>query len=515
MQDVKISCLNCPSFLSPEKSVEFFQKSIGAPVCARFGKPIGHRKSTVEQRKVIGEFYASRCDQYGKPCPPIPNWKDVKFEVALPDMVARNGSPVDPDVVKSCSMCENFIREDVVYQNDGVAFSAGMCAAFGKLLLANRYSEEAKGCEYRSRGTARNHMTGITFIREYTPDFLGDNDPVLILKRTRGEFIPPEDFKTDAPVSSGDEEDGIRGWRKITDPKTGIEIFIPVFTDTIFTPERRAMIPRTGDREHPEDYVDHMQLTYKVGVLWHELEETPALWGISGTGKTEFFRYMAWLMNLPYHHFPINYSSELDDLEGKLLFINQQTDFQLGRFSSEWTEPGVLGVDEWNTGKEDVQQFFRPLTENSRRLILDQWDGRHLAQGEFTYLGMSMNPPWDMRNIGAHEISDADSRRLNHIRVDLPPEEVEKEIILRRVQSLDGYVIHPDRIDFVMKCAEDIRGLSENGTIPISWAIGPQIKVARLLKYFEPIQAYGIAAANFLEPQAAERLLDAVKTHVE
>jgi MoxR-like ATPase len=236
---------------------------------------------------------------------------------------------------------------------------------------------------------------------------------------------------------------------------------------------------------------------------------------MSGTGKTEFFRYMAWLMRLPFERFPINNSSELDDLEGKMTFVNQETKFQPGRFTEAWIRPCVLDLDEWNTGPEDVQQFFRPLMDNSKSLILDAWDGREYGRGDNTFFGMAMNQSWDIRNIGAKEIGDADARRLHHVEMELPPDEIEREIIKRHVMSSDGYEVSKDHLDLIIAVSRDLRELSDNATIPISWGIAPNIKVARLLKYFNPQRAYGIAAGNFIEPAARERFVDAISTHIE
>jgi MoxR-like ATPase len=108
-----------------------------------------------------------------------------------------------------------------------------------------------------------------------------------------------------------------------------------------------AQIPHTGDDEHPEDYRDHGLYVYKTAVLWTELDETPALWGQAGTGKTEFFRHMAWLMQLPFIRFSINGSTEVDELEGQDAYTEGVgTHFEYGRFAKAWQSPCVIVVDE-------------------------------------------------------------------------------------------------------------------------------------------------------------------------
>jgi hypothetical protein len=113
-------------------------------------------------------------------------------------------------------------------------------------------------------------------------------------------FVDPSLYETDRPVTQEQKDKGIRAWRKVVDPATENFTFLPIYRPDYFSDVERAKIPRTGDDEHPEDYIDHGFYVYKVSVLWMELDETPGLWGQAGTGKTEFFRHMAWLMQMPF-----------------------------------------------------------------------------------------------------------------------------------------------------------------------------------------------------------------------
>mgnify|MGYP002353856858 CR=1 FL=1 len=189
------------------------------------------------------------------------------------------------------------------------------------------------------------------------------------------------------------------------------------------------------------------------------------------------------------------------------------THFQYGRLPLAWSHAGVICIDEPNTGPPDVWQFIRPLTDNSKQLVLDVNNGETIYRHNSAYLGMAMNPAWDVRNVGTIEIGDADANRLFHVYVDLPPEKLEREIIKARVK-LDGWELSGPQIDMVMAIARDLRELTEQGTLPISWAIRPQIKVARALRWFDTITAYRRAVGDFLEPEAQQALLDAVRSHV-
>lgn len=506
------SCLNCPSFLQPDEAAQFFRKSIGVPVCARFGKPIGRITSDQRETERIAKHFASTCPQYGEPRPAVPNWDTAQFQVTLPDPDTIGAPQNDPQLVTSCAGCRNFVREDIVARDLG--WTSGLCSAKGKLLLANRYTLEARACQIKSFGAVRQDTTGLMFLPEYDENFVGSADPVREFNKQKDNFIDPVDYPTDKEVSEDDVEHGIRAWRKIYDPNTGNEVYLPIYRIDFFSPEEQAKIPRTGDQEHPEDYIDHNFFTYKVAVLWTELDETPAMWGKAGTGKTELARHMAWLMCLPFERFSITGSTELDDLAGKMHFTEGKgTHFEYGRLPKAWTKPCVIVIDEPNTGPPDVWQYLRPLTDNSKQLVNDMNAGERLDRHDDCYLMMAMNPAWDIMNVGAQMIGDADANRLMHLFVELPPPQLEREIIKKRCEH-DGYEISDEMLDMVMSIATDIRALCDDGTLPISWMIRPQLKVARALRWFDALTAYKMGSADYLEPQAQEILLNVVRTHV-
>lgn len=510
------SCVGCPSMLSPEESARFFGKSLGTAMCAQFGKPIGKVDSTPAERERIALALAKPCSKYGEQRPLTPNYNQVDFQVMLPDpmVIGRTPDPDNQELCKTCTTCKNFVRDGHVLQEHG--WAAGLCSAKGQLVPSNRYALAARNCEYREFGTPRMESNGMTFLPEYRVD-----DPAVKVtahsqhRAADGSFVDPSEYPTDKEVEAEDQSKGIRAWRKIIDPVTGNEVYIPVYNIEFFSEEERAKVPRTGDDEHPEDYIDHFAGTYKTAVLWTELDETPALWGEAGTGKTELFRHMAWLMCLPFYRFSITGSTELDDLAGKMHYTEGKgTHFEPGRFIRAWESPCVLVVDEPNTGPNEVWQFFRPITDNSKQLVLDMNEGETRDRHLDCFLGFAMNPAWDMRNVGANQIGDADANRMMHLYVQLPPKEVEKEIIATRTAH-DGWEIPPLQLETVMRIAEDIRAMCTNGALQMSWAIRPQIKVARALRWFDMATAYRMASADYLEPEQASMVMEVVKSHVE
>lgn len=506
--------MNCPSYLQPTESINIFNKSIGTAVCARFGRPMARITSSDKEKETLAREFASKCGSYGEPRPATANWSEAKFQVMLPDPQVLGVPQENPELVTSCQSCKWFVRDNAVISE--VGWSAGLCSQKGKLLLSNRYTLEARNCDVRSFGTPRSTSTGMMFLPEYDDAFVGALDPARLYMKAKASRVEPNMYETDKDVSQTESDRGIRAWRAIVDPETENTVYLPIYKMEYFSLEEQKKVPMAGDDEHPEDYVDHGGYVYKVAVLWTELDETPAFNGRAGTGKTEFFRHMAYLMCLPFYRFSITGSTELDDLAGKWVFHDQKTHFQKGRLVQAWESPCVIVVDEPNAGQPDVWQFLRPMTDNSKQLVLDQSGGESSDRNVDCYMGMAMNPPWDALNTGIVQMADADSNRLMHLFIELPPEALEREIIEVRCQH-DGFSITTEQLDFVMGVAKDIREMTtfENQTLQITWGIRPQLKAARSLRWFDAITAYRMAIADFLEPQQQELLLDVVKTHME
>lgn len=515
MTDINQSCASCPSFLRPEETTSKFKKSIGAPMCARYGFILGKPGLTKLQEDRLQRAVAKGCEGYGKPMPPMPERYD--HFVVMPDPDARreldDGNP-SKEACKTCATCRNYVSDMRV--NDELGWSAGICAARGKLLMPTRLTYEARYCEFRHIGKVRQSTQGLSLLPEFEDAFNLTADPIKSYFRSKDNFVDPREWVSEKDVSDEDKSHGIRAWRSIKDPEgTGNEVFLPIYDRSYFSPEEWEKVPKTGDDEHPELYIDHMGAVYKCAVHWTELDETPALWGQAGTGKTELFRHIAWLMCLPFERISITDRTEIDELAGKMLYTPEKgTYFHYGRLSKAWQKPCVICLDEPNVGPDEVWQFVRPITDNSKQLVIDMNEGEELDRNTDCYLGLAMNPAWDPKNVGTKVISDADARRLMHIYMELPPPELEKEIIRNRVK-LDGWEIDDERLEAIMSIAEDLRKLCDDQTLPITWGIAQQIKVARASRWFDMLTAYRMAGGDFLEPQAQEVLLDQVKAGIE
>lgn len=505
------SCSTCPSFLKASESAQALGKSINSATCATFGFPLERPNgATPAQAAKIQESRAASCGRHGSPAPRVP--ESINLTVALPDLTLREDTTGTPESMacSSCNMCRSFVPDSIV--DEALGWTAGLCRSKGQLVLANKRNITARDCEFRAVGPQKSDLEGVIMFPEYADGF-GAVDVFKAFTAAREASTEPAMHPTDKPVTEDEAKDGILSWRKVQDPDGPKFTYLPIYDISTFTEEERKLVPQTGDPEHPEMYVDHFGGVYTLAVCWTELDETPAINGEAGTGKTELFRHMAWLMQLPFRRLSITGSTELDDLAGKMHYSpDKGTYFQYGRLPNAWMRPGVICIDEPNTGPPDVWQFLRPLTDNSKQLILDVNEGESINCHTDCYMGMAMNPAWDVKNVGTMQIGDADANRLFHIALGLPPEVLEREIIKERVK-LDGWDISNIQLNMVMKIAKELRSLSEDGTLSISWALRPQIKVARALRWFEPIVAYRRAVGDYLEPEAQQALLDVVRSH--
>lgn len=512
------SCLSCPSMLKKDQAAKFFGKSIGGPMCARYGKVLSGPKLTPQDNDKLLVETAKDCAGYGKMMEAVtfaPSVTEPQLEAAVDARSALTGT--EPGC-RTCNQCQFYMQPHNVLQNYG--WPVGMCQAKGQLILPHLTTEVAQQCDLKVFGA--NMMLNPPLLPQYSSDFYH----IDLFKSYGSGADHPINYVSDTPVTDEHRANGIIAFRKIVDPASDQRYtFLPVYDPDQFTPEDRAKIPQPGDEEHPELYLDHNNSVYKAAICWRELDETPMAWGPAGVGKTEMFRHMAYLMQLPFERFSITASTELDDLAGKMMFgvkpgetrmddkgnLLSSTYFQKGRLPLAWERKCVILIDEPNTGQPDVWQFLRPLTDNSKQLVLDTSSGEHVVRSDDTYMAMAANPAWDVRNVGANVIGDADASRLMHLKFALPPRNLEKKIIKARV-DLDGWQITAQNLDLILAAAADIRTMCEDGTLPLSWGIRVQIKVARALRWFTPLEAYKLATDD-LEPDVQRVILEAVKSH--
>jgi len=504
------SCLGCTNFIPEPDVPRRYSRQVGAAMCGFFDKPIGRRlDSEAMDLPQVAKKLGEHCPGHNQPRSDRPK---KLYDVAFPDTPNEpTGYPAGDENVKTCYSCKHYAAQDVVMTEWG--WSTGACSRLGALIPSANVSLIGRACMVSEFGMSRTTLLGVTLFPEYQEDFL---TPDLIGAYKANNAFDPLTHETEKPITEEQKNKGIRAWYLVRDmerPEHDTGIYLPIYDLDRYDPIERSKVPQSGDDEHPESYLDHNNAVFQIAALWVGLDESPALWGPPGVGKTELGRHLAWIMQLPFVRISITGSTELDDLAGQMHYVEGQgTEFRHGRLSAAWKKPGIILLDEPNVGEPEVWQFLRPLTDNSKQLVLDMNQGERINRDDDAFLLMAMNPAWDPRNVGTQVLGDADQRRLMHVSMSMPPEDIEKQIILTRCKA-DDYELPLTTLKAIMGIAKELRGLSDQGTLPTTWGVASQIKVARATQFFSLQQAYRIAVGNFLEPKQADMILDVVKSH--
>lgn len=176
--------------------------------------------------------------------------------------------------------------------------TVGACGITGQLLPDSKAVEGSMFDEcadsqigpdaIRDHGEALSLLPHILEIEEML------NNPTMLDRPLEAVRLDsPEGYDTDAPVSEGQKEKGIRAWRRLENPANADQsIMLPIY-DTDLIPydlestraAEAAKVPRAGDDGSPENFIDYDGILYPLAVSMVALRDSPALWGGAGLGK--------------------------------------------------------------------------------------------------------------------------------------------------------------------------------------------------------------------------------------
>lgn len=512
------SCQSCPSFVPTDEVPIVFGRSTGAPMCARFSHVLGRPGLSDSGMETAAVAFAMRCDSYGQPRPDKPEATETR--VTNPDLgvmaeVAKPG--FTPDSLPTCRSCKNCVGMSTVATELG--YPLDLCRAKGRLIL--RPQNEAKGCPFAMAGPPSTSTDGLELREEFREGYRIPTEHAAAAVFAVGNTnVDPLTYKSDVPVDAEDEALGIRAWRLVKQPDGPNEVYLPIFKRERFTPEQQALIPATGSDMHPELYVDYDHKLYRFAVDSYEDGDTICLQALPGTGKTEFARWCAWLMQVPFYPFNFRQSSEAAHILGAMA-VNAtdngpETRFVLGRLPVASMGPCIILLDELNLAAEEITESLRSYFLTGELIIEEANPAITVKKDQFCFPMVAQNPAWDVRNRGAKELAAADYSRLMPLAVEMPPEAVERHIIKERCK-VKGYVIPESTLDVLMKIAADLREASspEQQTIPFTWGIRESIRVAVKTRRYSLPMAFKAAALDFYEPQVVEFCMKIVNDYIE
>lgn len=535
------SCRSCVYRLSNlDAAVAAEYAGTSAPqvdVCTRFDQILGGPRDTeAEITAEAAEEIGSRCPAYGdadafqaradaatylderETTPGAVGSLGGPLRLTLPlEVPVERGGTAAP---VNCGRCVYFCWPDEFSDNGLPTVSkqgrgAGMCVAKGTIQDAGPGSRKvvASKCptftphEQSQSDEAIDYRTELLGAAQYKPHLV----PLLADSAVGGGVEADEktvEVSVEREPTDAERGEGIVRFRRFYSDDGKRSVDLPVFDPAHFGEDERAKIPVAGTEGAPEVYVDHANLGYRVAVAW-ALGETPALNGPAGTGKSMLFQWLAYELGLPFERVSITASSSVDDLAGYMELHGGQTEFVLGRIPKAWAKPCVMVIDEPNAGPPEVWQFIRPITDSAKQLVIDANHGQAVDRNRYSFLGMAMNPAWDWRNTGVSPLADADGSRLLHIAVGYPSPDDERSIILGHCKG-DGVEVDQADLDALLSVATELRKLSREQTLQVSWGVRQQVQVARLLPYFDFVGAFRMAVTDSLEPEQADLILTQV-----
>lgn len=506
-----ITCTLCPSYGTEAEVLETFGRDAGVPVCLRFGYALNRPGLSEIGTQRLCETFALNCDAFGKERPAKPEAFNTR--VVNPDwsVVTETADPeYRADEITTCRACTRCVDRGAVHRELG--FPLDLCRGKGKLIFRPQF--EARGCSMAQAGEMASTTEGLELREEYREGFVV---PVaLSVKKVteQGNVTQePSTYVSDAYVSEVDAAKGIRAWRAVENKRTGKVRYAPIFKREFFTPEEQALIPQTGDRFHPELYVDYSGLLYRFTVDVVVKSQTLALEGPPGVGKTEGARYLAWLCQVPFYQFSYDEDTDKGELIGTKEFDPVRgTYFRPGRLPKALGRPSVCVHDELNTAEDVIRQMLRPVFAHSRSITLDASMGEIVALDEFAFQIIAQNPSHDFRNIGTKQMASADMDRLTVKKVPLPTEAIERSIIMRWCE-LDGFELPESQLSQLINISADIREASTQNRVPFTWGVRQTVKVGRLLEDYDMIEAFDAAILDFHEDGVAETVYKFIRDH--
>jgi MoxR-like ATPase len=514
------SCSACVNFLPNAPTT-------GLPGCKAFGYVLG----TSPKNATAGNVRAQ--EAFAGSCPSFNVSQEAPVGVAgligtvKTEAIVSIASKVHRQPVTDCGDCEHFIQPARTQAETG--FTSGSCGAHAVLVNVTQRRNLAKTCIYSNEG-ANSENQPSKFIDVY-PEYGGKTSRRAAGKKAALEIgyhlkCDPREWPTDAPVLDEDKSFGIRAWRRVEDPKGyGQPVLVPIFDWKLLgLPED----PRESYGDHkPHLYVDHAGLLYSFAALYmggltesDALNKTLALIGDAGTGKTEFWCYVAYLMDLPFTRLSLRPSTDAIDFFGETHLTKVElpdgkaeviTEWRPGSFTAAYQKPGIMCLDEPNSAPDDVWFLLRPVLDNAGQLRMDSQNLRFSKEPR-CFIGLAMNPSYKPIYRGTRDLSDADLSRIIKFELSLPNAETERKIVTQHCKEV-GYDLPVAVLDKLMAIGGQLRSMAEDGSLQMSWGIRSVVAVAQLTWFFSLEDAFRRAVLDGLEPSQRDLIMTVVRAY--
>ncbi|MHB1640540.1 MAG: AAA family ATPase [Candidatus Dormibacteria bacterium] len=147
--------------------------------------------------------------------------------------------------------------------------------------------------------------------------------------------------------------------------------------------------------------------------------------GPTGCGKTRFVSHMAWRLGRPLTTVACHDDLTGNDLVGRYLLMNGQTQWMDGPLTRAVREGGIAYLDEVVEARKDVVVVIHPLADHRRILPVDRLTTELQAPPEFM-LVISFNPGYQS---AAKDLKQSTRQRFVAIQLGYPSPALEIEIL--------------------------------------------------------------------------------------
>jgi len=215
------------------------------------------------------------------------------------------------------------------------------------------------------------------------------------------------------------------------------------------------------------------------------LQQPVWAWGPSGCGKTEFFRQIAARLNRQVFVLSIGEETSLRELLGTFQLRQgeggTETCFTEGALiRAIRTESALVVLDEFNMAPPGVAAQLNRLLE-AREITIPE-TGEVVRMAPQSVLVATANTSGGMDatgNYAGSQIQNAATRnRFVGLKLAYPAPEREVEIIRKRFAGLDNEIAFDDPVGTMVRVANGVRTLVENGSVGLAFSLRTQFQWA-------------------------------------
>lgn len=236
----------------------------------------------------------------------------------------------------------------------------------------------------------------------------------------------------------------------------------------------------------PSIYFDHDNLYQEVAYAYNN-NLPMALWGHTGTGKSELIKQFAAIIGAPVYRVNFNGMTTTDDIIGKLLPAgNGEVKFQDGGVTECVRHGGILLLEELNACSQEVLFSLHGLIDGFASLVLVEKDNEIVNKHIDCHIFATLNPSeYVYLYPGTKDLSQAFASRWPIFRhVSFLPDDIEAELLKKNFGFLSSTTIKQ-----MVKVAHLSRKLMDEGKLTFVFS-------ARVLKNWAQLsERFGILAA--------------------